>query len=208
MKNIFALKPAVFPLLRENDTPALREAYNRIRTALRPRLGDSRTVGVVSSGSGEGSAACCENLALSFARLGLRVLLVDADLRAEAAPALFGEGAGLADALCGADVAVSPTGDSGLFTLSRGDLTRGNPTDLLGGACFAKTLAKLAGDFDLVLVSLPAVNDYADAAAAAAGLDGYAVLVTAGHSGRAATATALEQLRDTGRKLFGFITAE
>ena len=74
MLHLLKKAPAMPALLLSSDSPKLREAYNRIRTNLDARLRGIAcpVVGVSSPGEGEGAAACCENLAVSFARLGRR----------------------------------------------------------------------------------------------------------------------------------------
>ena len=204
---LFFKKKTVTPsLLRTSDSTALREAYNRIRTNLAARLAgvEHPIVGVASPAAGEGSAACAENLALAFARLGRRVLLVDADFRAETAPAVFSSAVGLAELIGGESVAPVLT-EAPLFVLSRGT-TEENPADLLGSDAFAQKLQELAAAYDMVFVSLPAVNGYADALAAAPALTGTVVSLALNATDRRDATRAIASLHDVGATLIGTVT--
>lgn len=205
----FKKKIATPTLLRTSEDAALREAYNRIRTNLAARVSavSHPVIGVTSPAEGEGSAACCENLALSFARLGRRVLLIDADLRAESAPEIFGaaETVGFSELLTGKTAAPLPTDCDGLFVLPRGN-AKENPADLLGSAAFPSVLAALREDFDAVFVSLPPVCGVADAGAAAPALTGVVLAMALLATDRREAARAVTSLHDLGATLLGTVT--
>ncbi len=211
MLHLLKKAPAMPALLLSSDSPKLREAYNRIRTNLDARLRGIAcpVVGVSSPGEGEGAAACCENLAVSFARLGRRVLLIDADLRAEVPPALLSrpEG-GLCERLAGEQVLpLSVEVCDTLWILPRGH-AEGNPTDLLGGPAFLQVLRSLAEGYDMMFVSLPSVNGYADACAASSAMSGMVLAVAAGYTDRRRAADALNALYNVRATLLGTVAVD
>lgn len=140
-----------------------------------------RALAVVSARPGEGRSYVAANLAVAFAQLGGRTLLVDADMRNPRQHALFGSSCamGLSQLLCGRagrDVVQQAPRIPGLFVLGAGPIPP-NPTELLQRATFADLLREWQDTFDHVLLDTPAASCGPDArvAAAAAG----AVLVVA-----------------------------
>lgn len=194
-------------LLREGECGTQYEAYNRIRTNLNARLAGTAcpVVAVTSPTDKENSAAVCENLAYSFARLGRRVLLIDADMRTETAPAIFGEGSGLFKLLEAGEVAPAATEEKNLFVLGRGN-SELNPTDLLASVAFAEKLNTLKEGFDIVFINLPPVLPTADATAVAPTLNGTVMTFTLGTTDRREAADALSALYNVGAPLLGSIT--
>ena len=73
--------------LLNSDTPfAIREAYNKLRTGLmfcmtKEKDRACKTIAVTSANPSEGKSLTAANIAISYAMLGKRTLLIDADLR-------------------------------------------------------------------------------------------------------------------------------
>src|SRR5262249_4163837 len=69
--------------LRESPRAAISEAYRSLRTALQfsTDTGVPKSILVTSGRAGDGKSIVAMALAINFAQLGLRVLLIDADLR-------------------------------------------------------------------------------------------------------------------------------
>ena len=200
-------------LLTAGD-PALVEAYNDIRSNLLARLGVRPGAGartcpvacVAAVGTQRDERELPLNLAISFARLGLRVLLVDANYRgAEIAPALGAEAAApLPGALAGT-AKPSATAVDGLAFLSRGQYA-GNPADLVGGADMIRYLDACRADYDVIFVALPSAERYAEAATLAPRTDGVIVGVTPRADKRSAVTRALENLHTVGASLLGLVS--
>ena len=193
-------------LLRAGECDTQYEAYNRIRTNLNARLANTEcpVIAVSSPTAKEESSVCCENLAYSFARLGRRVLLIDADMRGTA-PEIFGEGLGFSDLLEGKDVAPHATDEANLFVLGRG-LSQKNPTDLLAGVTFGAALDTLKEGYDIVFINLPPVLGTADAMAASSRLTGTVMTFTLGKTDRREASEALSALYNVGATLLGSVT--
>lgn len=218
--SLFEKKESTLRLLSEEDAPlAMREAYNRIRINLLARVGTGApqseqtacpVIGVTAAVSRAGNRYLAANLAISLAQLGRRILLVDADYRAEETlDALLGvtsEG-GLAACVAGRAAAPVAVGDGTLAFLSRGEIA-GNPADLVGSAAFRSAVHALREKYDAVLVLLPAVTAYADAATAAPTLSGVVLGTVPGKDKRRDVAAAIETLQTVGLTLYGMIACE
>ncbi|MFJ1252539.1 polysaccharide biosynthesis tyrosine autokinase [Cupriavidus sp. CuC1] len=125
-------------------------------------------VAITSACAGAGKTFGAVNLAVLAAEAGMRVLVVDADLRRARVAGQFGlEGTlGLADLLGGSLTlhdAIQPTAVGGLWLLAAG--TRpANPSELLMLPALREVLLTCAAGFDLVLVDTPPILAVADAA--------------------------------------------
>lgn len=127
---------------------------------------EHRALAIVSPGSAEGRSFIAANLAVGFAQLGYRTLLLDADMRSPRQHTLFNvpEATGLSAVLTGrADVrAVFPVPRcSGLSVLPAGNLPP-NPQELLSRPAFALVLKELQKEYDVVLIDTPPAKLYAD----------------------------------------------
>ena len=192
-------------LLFKNDA-ALTASYDVIRANLLVRLGmtgegkkPAPIVAVSTVGKRSSRREMTVNLAISLARLGLRVLLADADFRTK----------GIAPLLGVADVAEKPlpTEEPTLFFMPRGNLDK-NPTDLLGSADFIARLKTWRTEYDVVLLALPPAGVYADTLTCAPHTDGVVLGVTPGVDKRAALTATLEALDAVGAKPLGMINCQ
>ena len=128
---------------------------------------EQRAIAIVSPGQSEGRSFIAANLAVSFAQLGHRTLLIDADLRSPKQHRLFNvpETMGLSAVLTGrvdlAAAAVPVPRCGGLCVLPAGSLPP-NPQELLSRTAFALVLKELQKEYDVVLIDTPAAKLYAD----------------------------------------------
>jgi receptor protein-tyrosine kinase len=136
---------------------------------------------IVSAGLGDGRSHLVANLAVTFAQLGQRTLLIDGDLRRPRQHRLFKveNQTGLSSLLAGRmqdQVVTFVHGIPGLAVLPAGP-TPPNPAELLSRPALSRILAQSTSSFDVVLVDTPAVESGADAALLARAVG--AVLVVA-----------------------------
>jgi len=127
----------------------------------------SRVVMICSASIGEGKTETAANLAVAAARVGLRTVLVDADLRRPAIAKRFGLGrtTGLSDALLNGEPAESHMVDVGvddLFVLPAGTIPP-NPAELLASPAMRAMQHGLLRKYDLVVIDTPAVLAVPDA---------------------------------------------
>ncbi len=162
------------------------ETARSIHVAARKAAGGNSAVviGVVSAVKGEGKTLLAANLAAHLAGQGRKVLLVDGDLRGQAASRWLTPGAktGLADNLLeekplGETVILDQT--SGLSILPAGLNGRVvEPAGLLIGEAMEKLLRNARTGHDFIIIDLPALAAAADAEAVS-GLADCFVMVTA-----------------------------
>ncbi len=204
---------ADFPLAVPGEStlsPELISAYQpasaraeELRT-LRSELGlrwfgrGNRALAILAARPGDGSAVLAANLAVTFAQLGERTLLIDANLRAPSQQALFGlkSDVGLVDFIKGPEnlssAAVKVPGFNCLSVMFAGALPP-NPQELLGHVSFAYLMETATAQFSVVIVDTPPMLQCADARLIAARAGG-AVLATKRHATRLAEVVRIKAL--------------
>lgn len=140
----------------------------------------ANVMAVMSANPGEGRSQLAAELAISFAQLGRRTLLVDADLRRPRQHILFGDGneSGLADALEseGTPLLHRIAGPPQMFLCEAGPGGR-NPLELLSGGAFGRVLFEWKRAYEFIIIDTPPLSKFADALAVAS-IVGRVLLVT------------------------------
>jgi capsular exopolysaccharide synthesis family protein len=140
-----------------------------------------KTVLFTSAVHGEGKTATVVNSAISFARMGVRVLLIDADLRRPFCHKTLGlrRGLGVAE-LLGGEIqlawAIQPTHFDNLFFVSSGSSTL-DPTEFIGSTKMREMLSSVRQHYDYILVDSPPVLAVSDALLLSTMVDGVVVVI-------------------------------
>lgn len=141
----------------------ISEAYRTLRTNFQfATIKDkARTVMVTSAVPGEGKTTTAVNLAVTMADRGMRVLIVDTDLRRPNVHRVLRmeRGPGLADVLregLEPKSVIRPTRIENLWIISSGRVPP-NPSELIGSDHMAQLMAQLGDEFDLVICDAPSV---------------------------------------------------
>jgi len=176
------------------------EAYRSLRGTLQfsTQAGLPKSLLVTSARAGEGKSTTAVALARNFAQLGMKVLLIDADLRK---PMLHNylrldPSCGLTDYLLGQvdpPEAFQATDLLYLTVLPSGPVTP-DSTELLAGPKMSALLAVAAERFDLVVVDGPPVAGLADAPLLASMTEGTFLLVEANVTRRVDVRAGLKRL--------------
>lgn len=187
------------------------EAYRTLRTNLifSQSVQALRTIVVTSASPGEGKTTTAANLAVSFAQYGMRVLLVDCDLRRARLHKVFdiGREPGISDMVLGREEPEAVTRETdtpGLYIIPSGVLPP-NPSELLGGERMRKCLAALSEAFDLIILDTPPLLAASDGAILATLSDGVVLVLRAGATESDAAQQALQQLAAVGARVVGAV---
>jgi capsular exopolysaccharide synthesis family protein len=150
-----------------------------------------RVLSITSALPGEGKSYTCYNLGLAFAATGMKVLIIDADLRRPRQHSLFrvGREDGLADLLAGMktfdEVIVPHPVESNLTLMSAGRQTP-LASELLGSGEIENVLHAARERYDMVLVDNAPVLPVADAIIVGTHCDGTIGVLRAGRTSRKA----------------------
>jgi receptor protein-tyrosine kinase len=163
------------------------EAVRRLRSNLVLSMGTNdscEAIAVVSPTSGDGRSFVAANLAISFAQMRRRTLLIDADLRRPRQHANFGlkNQVGFATILAerGANECMSHIeGFNELSVITAGP-TPPNPQELLGRPVLTRFIDVVRSHFDVLIFDTPACAESADASLIA-NLASSAVLIARRH---------------------------
>lgn len=192
---------------------AQAEQLRALRTQLLIRWANAgvrrRVLVVASPGRGEGRSYLAANLAVAFAQLGERTLLVDADLRAPRQHWIFGvaERPGLAAVLAGRagrSAALALPQHGPLALLPAGAPPR-NPQELLTGPAFAALLAELTAEHELIVFDSPPAAHYADAQSLAFRAGSVLVLARKDRTRERDAGRTVRELGATGARVVGTV---
>ena len=206
-----AMAPEVVTAFQPNHQTA--EAIRHLRTQLLLRWFDGtptqRCVAIVGAERGTGRSFIAANLAVAFAQMGERTLLIDADLRRPDLHRLFriDARAGLSTVLSGrADVDVAhPVASFGeLSVLPCGPIPP-NPQELLSRASFPRLMADASKLFDVVIVDTPSCESGADAQIVAARAGAAVLVARQDHTQIRNLAHFVQSLRSNGTQLLGSV---
>ncbi len=166
------------------------EVYRVARTSLMiaNRKGSMQTVMMTSPQPGDGKSTTISNLAISLARAGKRVLLIDADMRRPVISKLFGleDHGGLSDVLFG-EISLAQgtvtTEVEGLHVMPNG-LPTSVPAELLESHRLPALLKQAKQHYDMVLIDAPPLLAVADPAIIAPMVDSVVLTVRVNKNGR------------------------
>ena len=188
----------------------INESLKTLRTNLMFSGPSVRVFGFTSFGPGEGKTTISLQTAISFAQLGKRVLLVDADLRKSVLAGqlrLRTKVEGLSHYLSGlanVNELLHETDIPGLYIMFAG-MRVPNSTELLGSENFARLIPALKEVFDYVVVDTAPVGQVIDCALVAPHLDGVAMVIDATRNSHKLERRVKNQLEKSGGKVLGVV---
>ncbi|WP_312470557.1 CpsD/CapB family tyrosine-protein kinase [Neobacillus sp.] len=189
----------------------ISEQYRTIRTNIQYSSIDEeiRTIMVSSSGPAEGKSTTAANLAVTFAQLGKKVLLVDADLRKPTVHHTFG-----ADNLFGFTTVLTKqrtlvktvvdTEEEDLYVLTSGPIPP-NPAELLSSKSMQQFMEEAKEHFDYIIMDTPPLLAVADPQIIANQCDGSILVVYSEKTEIDQVKKAKELLEHAHSKLLGVV---
>jgi capsular exopolysaccharide synthesis family protein len=196
----------------EDPKSPISESYRSLRTNVTYASADKKIKSLLISSSqpGEGKSTTTANLAIAFAQLRKKTLLIDADLRKPVQHNVFGHarGPGLAEYLIGEtgdiDSIIQETKVENLFLLTAGGLPP-NPSELLGSDRMSQLIDNLEQEWDMILLDSPPIVAVTDASMISGEIDAIMLVVKAGSTERSAVDRALDMMRNVKAPLVGAI---
>ncbi len=187
------------------------EQYRTIRTNIQFSGADQdiNSLILTSSGTAEGKSTTASNLAAVYAQQGLKVLLIDADLRKPTVHYTFRleNHAGLTNVLTRQSTlgqAVQETEVRDLYVLTSGPIPP-NPSELLASHQMEELLKEMKQQFDMVIFDTPPILAVADAQILANQVDASILVVSSGKTEKEAALKAKELLVHAKSKLLGAV---
>jgi capsular exopolysaccharide synthesis family protein len=178
------------------------EALRTLRSSIHMSDVDKppKVIHVTSARPGEGKTSIALSLAISAASSGLKVVMIDADLRHPSASRFFAleNTKGLVDILVGGTstrdvLALQKQKESKLFTIPAGSKTM-NPPDVLNSERMRTLVSNLSEEFDYVVIDSPPVGPVIDATIIARLADATVFVVEWGSTARELVTRTIQQL--------------
>lgn len=193
----------------KDQTSPVSEAYFSLRTSLQftTENGAPKTLLITSTRAAEGKSSTTLALAQNFARLGNRVLLIDADLRKPAFVTGSEPQEGLSKLLSNSETLqqhVLKTHFENLWLLPCGPLPP-NPAELLSTARLRQLISEAAGQFDMVIVDGPPVLGLADAPLLGAVCRATLLVIESGKTRTRAAQDAIGRLKSAENTIIGAV---
>lgn len=193
----------------EDAKSPVTEGYHSIMTALRfvTEGGMPRSVLITSSRAGEGKSSTSLALAQNLARIGQRVLLIDADMRNPSFLAANGESAGLSALLTSSEPLagqVVGTRVKNLSLLPAGPIPPA-PAQLLATVRIRELIDEAERGYDVVIVDAPPVLGLADAPILGSICAATVLVIEAGSARRTAVQGTLRRLQVADARVVGAV---
>jgi succinoglycan biosynthesis transport protein ExoP len=209
---IASSKEAVELVTQVRPQSQMAESYRALRTSLLlSSLGaPPRVIMVTSALPQEGKTTTSINVAVVLAQKGVRVLLIDADLRRPSIHKTLGLGprSGLSNVLTGSttlEQAITRTNIlPNLYILPAGTPPP-NPAELLASANMRDVLAQLREEYDHVVVDTPPSLSVTDAVVLSPRADAVILVIRSGQTTKQALRRSRDVLASVGAKVIGVL---
>ena len=198
-------------ITRDNPKSPISESYRGLRTnILLSNTKEIKSILVSSAGPGEGKTTTVANLAITFANLGKKTLLVDTDLRRPVVHSVFNvkREPGVTNYLSGLTddylPLVKKSEIENLSILTSG-LIPPNPSEILGTKRMSTLVKKLESDWDMVLFDSPPLVAVTDATMISKEIDSIILVIKAGQTDKKAFHHTMANLNNINAPLDGIV---
>ncbi len=190
------------------------ETYKSIRTSLMFTLsaGEDNSLLITSAEPNSGKSVTSANLSLSFAQTGLKILLVDCDMRNPSQQKIFTveNTIGLSNVLGGMvsfEEAVKRDTKENLDLLTAGQIPP-NPSELLGSDNMKSLLAMAKKEYDFVILDCPPVELVSDTSSLLLSVPQTIVIARQNHAIYEEVIHTVESIKAVGGKILGAIITD
>ena len=202
--------------LLDSNTPfAVRESFTQLRTNLMYSFARDHAcpiIGITSANENSGKSTVIANLAISFAQMGKKVLMVDGDMRCPTIYRYFNtdpKAPGLSELISGIQEDVIQTEVVPNLDLISSGHVPPNPAELLASENAKKIIAGWREHYDFVFIDFPPMELISDAIIVASEIDGYIFTVRSGHRKNAKEIkAAIESMEQVNAKVLGVVLAD
>jgi capsular exopolysaccharide synthesis family protein len=195
----------------KNPKSQAAEAYRTLRTNIQFSSLDEpvKTIVVTSSQPGEGKSTIVANLGITMAQSGMKVLLIDCDLRKPMIHKKFdlSNFEGLTTLLAGRmklEECINTIALPNFYIMTSGPVPP-NPAELLGIKRMKSLIEELKGIFDIVLIDAPPILAVTDAQVLATLCDRVMLVASYGEADKKDVVRAKELIDKVGAKILGVI---
>lgn len=199
-------------ITKEDPRSPISEAYRSLRTSITFAAVDNlaKTIIVTSPGPGEGKTTTITNLAITFANLGKRTLLVDVDLRRPVIHRIFNLNIepGVTHYLTGFPRDIHPlikqTEIKNLQVITAG-ATPPDPSVLLSSKRMQEFIMSLELGWDIILFDSPPTIAVTDTSLLSENVDQFIIVVKSGQTDKLAFDRAVQMLESVNAPIAGVI---
>lgn len=199
-------------IIKENTDFDIVETYKSIRTNIMfsiPKSEKGNAIAVTSAAPGEGKTTTTTNIAITFAQINAKIILVDCDLRKSKMHRYLDieDGQGVTNVLCGfckLEDAIKKNVRDNLDVLVAGDIPP-NPAELLASEAFDKMIEELREKYDYIFIDTPPITAVTDASIIMPKSQGVIVVAKAGSTNINLLDETISSVRKLGSNLLGGI---
>ena len=198
-------------ITRDNPKSPISESYRGLRTnILLSNTKDIKSILISSAGPGEGKTTTVANLAITFANLGRKTLLVDTDLRRPVIHSVFNvkREPGVTNYLSGQtddyNSLIKDSGIENLYLMTSG-LIPPNPSEMLGSKKMSQFVKLLESDWDMILFDSPPLVAVTDATMISKEIDSIVLVIKAGQTDKKAFHHTMANLKNIDAPLDGIV---
>jgi len=198
-------------ILNNKTSFHVREAYKALRTNLIFSLPSDtcKKIVITSALASEGKSTNALNLAITFAEMDAKVLIIDCDLRRPNLARLLDvpNAPGLSNYLVGlnsSDEIIHKSTYNNLSIITAGNIPP-NPVELLSSENMGRLIEKLETEFDYIFLDTPPVNLVIDTVVISKYVHGIVLIALQNSTDKEALRYALKQIKFAGSKVLGFV---
>ena len=201
-------------LISADSRSSLAEAYRQLRTSvLLSTAGHApKTLLVTSSVPSEGKTTTAVNTAISLSQTGVKVLVIDGDMRRPRLHNIFeienrqGLSTILSSDLKDDEILsmITQHESGNLYLMTSGPVPP-NPAELIGSDQMRRLIETLEDNFTHIVIDSPPIASFTDGVLIAAMVDGVILVVHAGKSSRGIVRRSSQLLQEVGAKIFGVV---